>query len=218
MEIPCINKVILSYPILSEHVNSACKKASQRIAVLMWLRNLIPIKDKLQLYKAAVLPHLTYCHLVRHFCRASDLCKRLQERGLREVYNENQASYLQLLERAKLPNLMNRRLQDICILMYKVLYKLCPSYIFNIFKEHSSKYNLRQSDFFTWWQRSCWDNRNRLHGLYPLRNIFTLILIFWCRCPSLLILYCILYNSVLYFILICSLISMDSPRLHGLTL
>ena len=65
------------------------------------------------------------------------------------MYNENQASYLQLLERAKLPNLMNRRLQDICILMYKVLYKLCPSYIFNIFKEHSSKYNLRQSDFFT---------------------------------------------------------------------
>ena len=46
----------LKYP---EHVNSACKKASQRIAVLMRLRNLIPIEAKLQLYKAAVLPHLT---------------------------------------------------------------------------------------------------------------------------------------------------------------
>ena len=46
----------LKYP---EHVNSACKKASQRIAVLMRLRNLIPIGAKLQLYKAAVLPHLT---------------------------------------------------------------------------------------------------------------------------------------------------------------
>ena len=44
----------------SEHANSACKKASQRIGVLMRLRNLIPIKAKLQLYKAAVLPHLTY--------------------------------------------------------------------------------------------------------------------------------------------------------------
>ena len=38
------------------------------------------------------------------------------------VYNEKQASYLQLLERAQLPNLMNRRLQDISILMYKVKY------------------------------------------------------------------------------------------------
>ena len=81
----------------------------------MQLRNLIPIEAKLQLYKAAALPHLTYCHLVWHFCRASDSRKfeRLQERGLRVVYNEKQASYLQLLERAKLPN----RLQDICILM-----------------------------------------------------------------------------------------------------
>ena len=107
----------------SEHVKSACQKTSQRIAVLMRLRNLIPIKAKLQLYKAAVLPHLTYCcHLVWHFCRASDSHKleRQQERGLRVVYKENQASYLQLLERAQLPNLMDRRLQDICILMYKV--------------------------------------------------------------------------------------------------
>ena len=105
----------------SEHVNSACKKASQRISVLMRLRNRIPIKAKLQLYKAAVLPYLTYCHLVWHFCRASDSRKLewLQERGLRVVYNEEQDSYLQLLERAELrmPNLMNRRLQDICILM-----------------------------------------------------------------------------------------------------
>ena len=114
-----------------------------------------------------MLPHLTYCHLVWHFCRASDLCKRLQERGLREVYNENQASYLQLLERAKLPNLMNRRLQDICILMYKVLCKLCPSYIFNIFKEHSSKYNLRQSDFFTPRYNSVTYGKHSLRHLGP---------------------------------------------------
>ena len=47
------------------------------------------------------------------------------------VYNEKQASYLQLLERAQLPNLMNRRLQDISILMYKVKY--INSVIFAIF-------------------------------------------------------------------------------------
>ena len=78
----------------SEHANSAGKEASQSIAVLMRLRKLIPIKAKLQLYKVAVLPHLTYCHLVRHVCRASDSRKleRLQERGLIVVYNEKQGS------------------------------------------------------------------------------------------------------------------------------
>ena len=55
---------------------------------LMRLRNLIPMKSKLILFKSAILPYLTYCHLVWHFfCKASDTQKleRLQERGLRAV-------------------------------------------------------------------------------------------------------------------------------------
>ena len=48
----------------SEHIISICKKASQRIGVLMRLRNLIPMKCKLILFKSAILPFLTYCHLV----------------------------------------------------------------------------------------------------------------------------------------------------------
>ena len=46
-----------------EHIISICKKASQRIGVLMRLRNLIPMKSKLILFKSAILPFLTYCHL-----------------------------------------------------------------------------------------------------------------------------------------------------------
>jgi len=98
----------------SEHVNSACKKASQRIAVFMRPRNLIAIKAKLQLYKTAVLPYPRHWQLVWHFCRASDLRKfeRLQARGLRAVtvYNEKQASYSQIMERTKLPTLIT----DVC--------------------------------------------------------------------------------------------------------
>ena len=74
------------------------------------------------------------------------ICK-LQERGLRAVFKDNNSSYEQLLEKADLPTLLNSRLQDLCILMYKVKHKLCPAYISNIFKEPSSNYNLRQADF-----------------------------------------------------------------------
>ena len=49
------------------HINIVCKKASQRIGVIM--RNLISTEAKLHLYKAAIFPHLTYYHLVWHFCR-----------------------------------------------------------------------------------------------------------------------------------------------------
>ena len=93
--------------------------------------------------------YITYCHLVWHFCKASDTRKleRLQERGLRAVFKDNNSSYEQLLEKADLPTLLNSRLQDLCILMYKVKHKLCPAYISNIFKEPNSNYNLRQADF-----------------------------------------------------------------------
>ena len=44
-----------------------CIKTSRKVGILSRLRNLIPSKAKLLLYKAFVLPHLTYCHLILHF-------------------------------------------------------------------------------------------------------------------------------------------------------
>ena len=71
-----------------EHMSSISKKSAQRVDVLMRLRNLIPTKTKSQLYKAAVLPYLTYFHLIWHFCRASDSrrLERSQERALRGLF------------------------------------------------------------------------------------------------------------------------------------
>jgi hypothetical protein len=72
----------------SEHIKSISVKSSQKISVLMRLKNLIPEKAKLHLFKSAILPHLTYCSLVWQFIRASDKRKleRLQEKGLRAVF------------------------------------------------------------------------------------------------------------------------------------
>ena len=91
------------------HISIVCKKASQRIGVIMRLGNLIPTEAKLHLFKAAILSHLTYCHLVWHFCRASDThrLERVQERGLRAVFKDK-SNYQQLLVKAKLPSLYNR--------------------------------------------------------------------------------------------------------------
>ena len=67
----------------NKHINDVCNKASQRVGVILRLRNLIPTMAKLVLFKSAILPYLTYCHLVWHFCRASDTrrLERIQERG-----------------------------------------------------------------------------------------------------------------------------------------
>ena len=93
---------------------------------------MIPREAKLQLYKPAILPNLTYCHIVWHFCKASDARKleRVQERALRAVYNDRNATYEELLRKGRLSSLENRRLQDILILMYKVK---APEHLCNIF-------------------------------------------------------------------------------------
>ena len=86
----------------NHHINNVCKEASHRIGILIRLKNLIPTEAKLQLYKAAILPHLTYCHLTWHFSKASDRRKleRKQERGLRAVFEDKHSSYEKLLAKA----------------------------------------------------------------------------------------------------------------------
>ena len=45
------------------------------------------------------------------------------------MYKDTKSSYHQLLNRANLPTLLNRRLQDICVLMYKVKHAfICKSH------------------------------------------------------------------------------------------
>ena len=133
----------------SKHISEICNQDSKKVGVLIRLRKMIPTEAKLQLYKAAILPNLTYFHTVWHFCKASDTRKleRVQERALRTVYNSKMATYDELLSKAKLPSLVNRRLQDIFILMHKVKNLLAPKHICDIFYKQSKNYNLRSSDF-----------------------------------------------------------------------
>ena len=125
-----------------KHITTVCRKNSQKVGVLLRLRRLIPTFAKLQLYKSTILPHLSYCHLVWHFCRTSNKRKleRIQERALRAMFNSNSLTYQGLLHKANLPSLYNRRLQDIAVLMYKVKNNLSPSHITELFSRPNKRY------------------------------------------------------------------------------
>ena len=119
----------------SEHVKFSSVKSSQKIGVLLRLKNFIPEKAKLHIFKTSILPHLTYCSLVWNFIRSSDKRKleRLQERGLRAVFKDNCGSYDELLSKAKLPTLYNRRLQDVATLMFKVKH-ICRAFALHTYQ------------------------------------------------------------------------------------
>jgi len=106
----------------SHHVNNVCKKASQRIEVLMKVKNLIPTEAKLQLNKAAILSHLTYCHLICFFYK--------EKAWARQYKKEDSGQYLRIKILAtrnywqKQTSLYSRWLQNSAIFMLTIKHKL----------------------------------------------------------------------------------------------
>ena len=56
------------------------------------------------------------------------------------------STYGELLDRAKLKILHNMRLQDIAVFMYKVMNKLLPSTVLELFETKATQYTLRNAD------------------------------------------------------------------------
>ena len=135
----------------TKHIYNVCTKGARKVGRLMRFRKLIPTEAKLRIFKAFILPQVTYCHIVWHHCHSTDERKleRLQERALRAIYCDRTGTYEALLEKGRLPTLCNRRLQDMAIFMYKVKANLVPSYISDLFSCDMSRYNLRNTDDFS---------------------------------------------------------------------
>ena len=95
-----------------------------------------------------MLPLITYCQTVWHFCCSSDAWKlgQIQERALRAVYCDNKLTYKELLHRAKLPTLYTWQLQAIGIIMYKLKSGLAPPYIADLFAVTNFQYYLKNHD------------------------------------------------------------------------
>ena len=96
----------------------------------------------------SILPNLTYCEVVFHFCKQSvkNKLERVRERIV-AVFQYKMSSHEELLEKANLHILKNKCLQDIAILIYKVKNNVAPKSIQCIFEREAKSYNLRNSDF-----------------------------------------------------------------------
>ena len=130
-----------------KHIKQICIKAGRQLNVLKRLSSQLSTENKLCIFRCFVLSHFNYCPIIWHFCSKQNTIKleRLQERGLRFVYNDYVSSYTDLLFRAGLPTLELGRLRNIATEMYKAINGHSPSYICNLIKERNSQYDFRQS-------------------------------------------------------------------------
>ena len=131
----------------TEHVTDIVRRVSNQIQVLQRHKKLINTDTKTKLYNAYLLPHLYYCCIVWHHCGQRNLKKleKINERGLRYVFNDYDSNYMQLLNCMGQPSLFNGRIHHILTLVYKSLNGLAPEYITNMFNHKTHSINLRTS-------------------------------------------------------------------------
>ena len=118
----------------------------------------------LQLHKSNILPLLTYCNIVWHFCKSSDKKKMegIQERALRAAFKLKSEIYSEL---------NNRSMSTKSVESKRKKTGLGPTCITETFNIAPKRYNLRNAEF----------NISRSHTYSTLWKTF--LTIFWA--PSL---------------------------------
>ena len=74
---------------------------------------------------------------------AAGKLEKLNERAMRCIFNDNISTYDELLMKTNMPSQQNRRIQDMCILIYKVIYATTPTPISGLLSLRSNECNLR---------------------------------------------------------------------------
>lgn len=105
----------------------------------------LDVPSKMAIFRHFIISNFSYCPLVWHFCGKtnSDKMEKIQERGLRFVFNDFDSNYEDLLKKAGLTTLFVSRLKTLAVEMYKAVNDETPPYISSLFSFKSKNYNLR---------------------------------------------------------------------------
>ena len=129
-----------------KHIHEMCVKAGRQLNILKRLSTKLSEESKLCIFRSFILSHFNYCPIVWHFCSRYNIVKleRIQERGLRFVFNDYFSSYEALLSKAGLSTLEIGRIRNIAVEMYKAINGYSPPYICSLIETRNSNYNLRE--------------------------------------------------------------------------
>ena len=111
-------------------------KASKQINVLGRLAHLLNTESRMCIFRSFVLCHFSYCSLVWHFCGMHNTQKleKLQERGLRFVFQDFSSDCKNLLLMSNTSDLYTQRLRRLLIEISKTVHNTSFSPLQDIFK------------------------------------------------------------------------------------
>ena len=129
----------------TEHVSYLCKKGNQKLHALARISKFICIEKRKLIMRTFIESQFNYCPLVWMFHNRTlnNKINRLHERALRLVYQNDELSFEELLEKDGSVTIHQRNLRKLAIEMYKVKNNLSPTPLQELFVEHVNSYDLR---------------------------------------------------------------------------
>ena len=143
-------QVLLGITIDSNHINSICKKASQKLNALSRIAPYMNIQKRRTIMKSFVTSQFSYCPLIWmfHSRRLNNKINSIHERALRITYQDNTSAFQELLNKDNSLSIHHRNLQVLATEMYKIHRGLSPKILRETFVSKTSSYNLRRNDTF----------------------------------------------------------------------
>ena len=142
--------VILDSQLLwNEHVAYIRNKLGRSIGCIRRIKHLLPQKIMINLYYSLILPHIDYCCTAWGTCSKTNLIliQRLQNKYARLVLNADwHTSQCYLMTTLNWQTVEKRIKYQYCLLVYKVLNNLAPSYLRNLIIRLNPIYTTRYSE------------------------------------------------------------------------
>ena len=130
------------------YITDICKKANTKTKALLRIRNYLNIKQTILLCNSFILSYFNYCPLVWMFCNktTNNIIQKTQIRALRCLLNNFTLESKMVLNLTRQRTIHETNLSKLAMEMYKILNKISPLMLSNIFEFKNNNYNLRKSN------------------------------------------------------------------------
>ena len=129
----------------NDHISAMCCRAARQLNAVAKISKHLDSKSKHIIYNSFVASNFNYCPLVWHFCGQvnNNKLEKLQERSLRIIHNDYEASFETLLKCSKQESLLTKRLKIMILEVFKTVNRLNPSCLHDLFTKNEVVYDLR---------------------------------------------------------------------------
>ena len=130
------------------HVSKLCQKASNKLYALARISPYMGQSKLRNLMGAFIYSQFQYCPLIWmfHGRQLNQKISKIQERALRITSKDTESTFSELIQKDCSVTIHTKNLQILMTEMYKTKNELNPLFLQEIFRENTTRYNLRNNE------------------------------------------------------------------------